>query len=517
MGRGRSRRGRRRPPTSARRSSTCSAYAPQEWLTIPSCGHDHVHPDDLERVLDAVGPLRPTDARRSPRSTGCARRTGACVWVRDEAIPVGPGAHGHADLPGCHVRHHGAHDGRGEAGGGRDQRSARSLEHLPVVTYQSASMQTGLGAIGRSRRGSSRSSVSRSTDWLADDDVWNNLIHPADRERGARRVAAAQDRGPAVRRSIPACSTGRARRLGPRRRRDDRARRRPHASAGRLRRHHATQGWPRTRSARPRTGSARSSSSCRRSPTSRTPTTGLETCTSARRSSTSSATPPRSGSPSPSSGRSACTPTTAIGSLASRTRATPEIDWSVDYRSITRDGRVIWVHNEAVLIRDPDGTPSLLAGRRLRHHGAQGRRGAAPGGRGALPVPRRAAPGRRLHGRRRRGRAPALYISPQYERADRLQPGAARSRDPDCGCTMLHPDDRDRVLEESDRTNASGEPFDTEYRHHRGRRTRGLAPRPRGAGPRRRRQARAGRVCCWTSPSARLRGASAIARRDADA
>ena len=36
--------------------------------------------------------------------------------------------------------------------------------------------------------------------------------------------------------------------------------------------------------------------------------------------------------------------------------------WSVDYRSFTRDGRMLWVHNEARLIRDPDGAPLYWLG-----------------------------------------------------------------------------------------------------------------------------------------------------------
>ena len=60
-------------------------------------------------------------------------------------------------------------------------------------------------------------------------------------------------------------------------------------------------------------------------------------------------------------------------------------DWNIDYRSMRKDGRVVWIHNDARLIRDARRHAPLLAGRRLRHHGAQGRRGAAAGGRGALP------------------------------------------------------------------------------------------------------------------------------------
>ena len=57
----------------------------------------------------------------------------------------------------------------------------------------------------------------------------------------------------------------------------------------------------------------------------------------------------------------------------------------------------------------------------------------------------------------------AIYISPQYERVFGYPP-EARLNDPAFWVEHLHPDDRERVLEESRRTNATGEPFLSEYR-----------------------------------------------------
>src|SRR5205823_5957146 len=57
----------------------------------------------------------------------------------------------------------------------------------------------------------------------------------------------------------------------------------------------------------------------------------------------------------------------------------------------------------------------------------------------------------------------ALYISPQYERLTGYTP-EQRLMDPGLWVRMLHPDDRERVLAESKRTNGSGDPFDVEYR-----------------------------------------------------
>jgi PAS domain S-box-containing protein len=58
----------------------------------------------------------------------------------------------------------------------------------------------------------------------------------------------------------------------------------------------------------------------------------------------------------------------------------------------------------------------------------------------------------------------ALYISPQYEQLTGY-PSELRESTPDFWVDhLLHPDDRDQILEESLRTNATGDPFDVEYR-----------------------------------------------------
>ncbi len=136
--------------------------------------------------------------------------------------------------------------------------------------------------------------------------------------------------------------------------------------------------------------------------------------------------------------------------------------WSLDYRTLHRDGRVVWIHNEALLIRDGDGSPLFWQGV-------------------VFDITERMQAEERLREAERRYRvlveqlpvavyvdavddlSTALYISPQYERLTGYS-AEQRLSDPDLWVNMLHPDDRERVVAESMRTNATGDPFDVEYR-----------------------------------------------------
>jgi PAS domain S-box-containing protein len=136
--------------------------------------------------------------------------------------------------------------------------------------------------------------------------------------------------------------------------------------------------------------------------------------------------------------------------------------WSVDYRSLTRKGKVLWVHNEARLIRSEDGEPlywqGVLYDITERKHAEERLRAAEERYRTLieqLPVA--------IYTDAVDDVSTALYISPQYEQLTGYSP-EQRLMDPDLWVNMLHPEDRDGVLAESERTNITGEPFDIEYR-----------------------------------------------------
>jgi PAS domain S-box-containing protein len=134
-----------------------------------------------------------------------------------------------------------------------------------------------------------------------------------------------------------------------------------------------------------------------------------------------------------------------------------------EYRALHRDGHVVWIRDEArVVARDRDGRPVLSQGvmqditeRKL----AQERLASAEERHRLLiehlPVA--------VYTDAADEEVTALYVSPQYERITGYSP-EERTADPGLWRRMLHPDDRERVIAESDRVNETGEDFDMEYR-----------------------------------------------------
>ena len=51
--------------------------------------------------------------------------------------------------------------------------------------------------------------------------------------------------------------------------------------------------------------------------------------------------------------------------------------YSANYRMFAKDGRIVWIHDEAVLVRDEDGAPKYWEGVMYGSTGAPGRAGPA--------------------------------------------------------------------------------------------------------------------------------------------
>jgi diguanylate cyclase (GGDEF)-like protein/PAS domain S-box-containing protein len=146
-----------------------------------------------------------------------------------------------------------------------------------------------------------------------------------------------------------------------------------------------------------------------------------------------------------------------------RTNATGE-PFRIEYRQIAKDGSVVWIRDEAVLIRGDDGSPLYWQGV-------------------FMDVSERKKSQERLEEAEARYRSlveqvpvsiyrqdvdhggAISYISPQIERIT----GYAAEEymgDPDHWVETIHPEDRERVLEEDERTDRTGEPFRAEFRKY---------------------------------------------------
>jgi PAS domain S-box-containing protein len=140
--------------------------------------------------------------------------------------------------------------------------------------------------------------------------------------------------------------------------------------------------------------------------------------------------------------------------------------WSIEYRMIAKDGRVVWFHDEGRLVeRDTAGRPKLILGLMLD-----------------VTACRRAREELRETEQKYRalveqipaitsielaGGGPAesrfMYLSPQTLDILGYTPEELVGNSAQFG-EMLHPDDRRRVQAASNRSEKTGQPFDQEYR-----------------------------------------------------
>jgi diguanylate cyclase (GGDEF)-like protein/PAS domain S-box-containing protein len=145
-----------------------------------------------------------------------------------------------------------------------------------------------------------------------------------------------------------------------------------------------------------------------------------------------------------------------------RFEAGSDEQFSEEYRLLAKDGSVVWVREEAVLVRDGAGKPLYWQGV-------------------ILDVTEHEEAEQRLREAERRYRAvvenvpavtytqnvgeplTALYVSPRMRDLTGHFP-AEFEEDPDLWYAVVHPDDRRMVEAEDRRTEETGEPFSMEYR-----------------------------------------------------
>lgn len=137
---------------------------------------------------------------------------------------------------------------------------------------------------------------------------------------------------------------------------------------------------------------------------------------------------------------------------------------SVEKRYIRKDGSVVWAISDVSLIRDAEGNPSHFVSQfrditdrksveeKLRE--TQERYRALVEEVPAITY---------VHAQQPGGSSTTVYISPQIEALLGYTP-EEYTADPEFWTTILHPEDRERVLAEDERSGETGEPFSTEFR-----------------------------------------------------
>jgi PAS domain S-box-containing protein len=138
-------------------------------------------------------------------------------------------------------------------------------------------------------------------------------------------------------------------------------------------------------------------------------------------------------------------------------------DFRAEYRMYTRTGEIRWMRDEAALVRDPDGTPRYWQGIMFdvtaereseeRARTSEARYGALVDQIPAIVYSEHPT-------------ADALGLMFINERVEHLL-GISREEwlaDPGVWLASIHPEDRERVRAENERVEATGEPFEAEYR-----------------------------------------------------
>jgi PAS domain S-box-containing protein len=144
-----------------------------------------------------------------------------------------------------------------------------------------------------------------------------------------------------------------------------------------------------------------------------------------------------------------------------RTNETGE-PFSMEYRQFTKDGRVVWLRDEASLVRDEEGNPSYWLGVQTdttEYKRAEEMLQEAEARYRTLVEQIPAV----TYIQEIEHEGAISYISPQIEEIMGY-PAHEYINDPDLWVRTIHPDDRERVLAEDRRTDRTGEPFSMEFR-----------------------------------------------------
>jgi PAS domain S-box-containing protein len=161
----------------------------EEWTTDATAWARHVHPDDHERV---VREWREASASGVPFHSEyrIVRGDGVSSWVRDEAVPVGADDQGRSTYQGILIditERRVAEERLREA----EERYRRLVEQLPAITYAES-------ADGRLEYVSPQiESILGFTqeEWMASPDIWERQLHDDDRERVLAANAAPYEPG----------------------------------------------------------------------------------------------------------------------------------------------------------------------------------------------------------------------------------------------------------------------------------------------------------------------------------
>ncbi|HEV8564042.1 MAG TPA: PAS domain-containing protein, partial [Actinomycetota bacterium] len=157
-------------------------FTAAEWIRDPGLWARRVHPDDLERVLESR-----RDAVRLGESFTAhyrmVRADGELVWVRDEAVPVSEGARGLPVYQGV-ILDVTAHKDAEARLVTAEAELRRLVEQLPVVTYLgNARTSDGERWLRYIAPGVAELTGYEPDEWLQEPELWTKILHPDDRER----------------------------------------------------------------------------------------------------------------------------------------------------------------------------------------------------------------------------------------------------------------------------------------------------------------------------------------------